>query len=100
MRAVALIALMTATPLMALHKTVNTGVATFGDTLTYCLNWSNDSSASVNMLLWDTLPSVLTYVGCNGGCTAAGNYVNWNLGAKASGSSGQVCVWAKITGYP
>ena len=90
----------TPTPRMPLVKTVNTSIATFGDTLTYCLNWSNDSSGAVPMVLWDTLDAVLTYVGCNGGCSKAGQVVTWNLGSQGAGTSGQVCVWAKITAYP
>jgi len=90
----------TVTPLMQLTKTSNVAVATIGDTVTYCLNWKNDATAAEVMLIWDTVPAYLTYLGCNSGCSVAGTLVSWNLGSQASGASGQVCFWGTVNSYP
>ena len=89
-----------ATPVMGITKTVNASSATIGDTLTYCLNWKNDSSGAVTMLLWDTVSPFLTYVGCDNGCASSAGMVSWNLGSKAPAATGVVCFWARVSGYP
>ncbi len=90
----------TPTPRMALTKTVNRSQATIGDTITYCLNWSNDSSAAQPMVIWDTLHPVLSYLGGSPAPAVSGSYLRWDLGSVAAGSSGQICFWARIDGYP
>ncbi len=90
----------TPTPNMQLTKTVNRSQAMLGDTITFTLRWANPSSGSVDMELWDTLHPALTYLGCSNGCANSGRYVAWDLGPQASGSTGQVLVWARITGLP
>jgi hypothetical protein len=68
--------------------------------VTFCLAWTNDSFGAMPMVLWDTLPAAVTYMGCDHGCGAAGQMVTWNLGSVAAGSAGTACVWVKVTGYP
>lgn len=86
---------------VGLTKSINKNVFTFGDTVTYCMAWSNTGTAPVAVTIWDTLAAVLTYIGSdNGGSPAAGNLVVWNLGTQPANSSGTVCVWARITAYP
>jgi uncharacterized repeat protein (TIGR01451 family) len=90
----------TPTPRMALTKTVDRARAVVGDTITYCLHWSNDSSSAQPIVLWDTLHPVLSYVGADPAPAVSGSYLRWDLGAVAAGASGQICFWARITGYP
>lgn len=89
----------TPTPQMKLVKSVNTGVAVIGDTLTFYLDWSNDASAGVTYQLWDSVSPFISYMGCNGGCSYAGSVVRWSFAASA-GSSGQVAFWGTINGAP
>lgn len=88
------------TPGMELVKSASVGVATLGDTITFCLQWKNDSQSSVPMLLWDSLQPYLSYLGCDHGCTEAGQLVDWNLGLVLPGATGTACFWAKVSGYP
>ncbi len=83
----------TPTPKMALTKTSSVGTATIGDTITFCFNWSNDSSGTVTMDIWDTVSSFLTYQSCNTGCTHARSLVHWTFSssgehARARSASG------------
>jgi uncharacterized repeat protein (TIGR01451 family) len=89
----------TPTPSMPLSKNSNVSTATLGDTVTYCLNWNNNSNSAQTMIIWDTLSTSISYLGCDNGCTKAGQLLNWNLGSKASGSNGSVCVWGTVVGY-
>jgi hypothetical protein len=89
----------TPTPLMTLNKSVNKTQAMLGETLTFYLDWTNDSSNATTYKIWDSVSPYLTYVGCNSGCTSSGSVVNWSF-AAASGSSGQVAFWAYISSTP
>lgn len=86
---------------VSLVKSINQTVFSFGDTVTYCIAWSNTGTAAVAINIWDTLSPVLTYLGStNGGTLNAGNVVVWNLGSQAANTSGSVCAWGRITAYP
>jgi uncharacterized repeat protein (TIGR01451 family) len=85
---------------MSLVKSANVTQATLGDTITFCLQWQNNSQSATVMTLWDTVSSYLTYLGCNTGCSESASLVTWNLGSQSAGSSGTVCFWAKVSGYP
>jgi uncharacterized repeat protein (TIGR01451 family) len=89
----------TVTPALALVKSSNVSQATIGDTITFCLAWSNDSGVIKVVNHWDTIPSTLTYVGCSNSCTKTGSVVSWSVNA-AIGASGQACFWGKVNGYP
>ena len=89
----------TKTPLMPLTKTANVASATIGDTITFCIAWTNDSSATQTVHFWDTVSPYLTYVGCSNACTKTGNTVAWGVSAP-SGASGQSCFWGTVSGYP
>lgn len=92
------------TPKMQLTKTSNLSTATVGDTITFCLFYSNDSSAVATINVWDTVSTFLTYVGCNSGCTppgGPGGVVSWSItGVPALTGSGSVCFWGTVNGYP
>lgn len=93
----------TPTPGMQLTKTADKPQATLGDTITYTINWVNDSSAARTMTIWDTVPANLTYVGCNapvGSCSQSGGLVTWSLGSQGAGASGSVTFWATVSSYP
>lgn len=89
----------TPTPAMALVKTVNVAQATIGDTITYCLAWSNGSNSTVPYRIWDSVPSVISYQGCSLGCAVSAGVVSWNFSANA-GTSGSLCFWGTVSGYP
>jgi uncharacterized repeat protein (TIGR01451 family) len=90
----------TPTPRMALLKTVNVSQAVLGDTITYCLDWSNDSSAPQTIVFWDTLDPVLTYLGGSPAPSQSGQTLTWNLGPQAPGNAGQACFWVRVDAYP
>ena len=90
---------LTVTPQMALTKSANVSQATIGDTITFCLNWSNDSGGTKIVNSWDSIPATLTYLGCSNSCTKTGSVVAWSVNA-AAGASGQVCFWGTVNGYP
>jgi uncharacterized repeat protein (TIGR01451 family) len=90
----------TPTPRMALTKTVDRSTATIGDTLTYCLYWSNDSGTPQHMVLYDQLVPILSFVGGTPAPSQAGQLLTWDLGMVPAGSSGQVCFGARVDGYP
>jgi uncharacterized repeat protein (TIGR01451 family) len=85
---------------VSLVKSINKNIFTLGETVTYCIAWSNTGTAAVNISIWDTLDPVLTYVGSDNAGFATGQVVRWNLGSQAANSSGSVCVWAFINAYP
>ena len=85
---------------MPLAKSVNTGGATIGDTVTYCLTWNNNSGTPQTFNVWDTVPSLITYMNCISACVKTGNVVSWSVVAAAPGSSGTFCFWGTVNGYP
>ncbi len=91
----------TTTPIgVPMAKTINVASATIGDTITYCISWQNNTGGSTNVVIWDTLPMAMTYLGADNSGTYAPRLVTWDLGSRANGASGSVCFWAVIAGYP
>ena len=88
------------TPAMPLVKTSNLANATIGDTITFCIAYTNDSGATQTIKVWDTVSSFLTYIACNNACTHAGSLVSWSVAGVAAGGSGSVCFWGTVNGYP
>jgi uncharacterized repeat protein (TIGR01451 family) len=89
---------------VSLVKSVNQGTFMLGETATYCFQWTSSGSDPANVVIWDTLNPILTYIGSTapGALQVIGgnNVVVWNLGPQAAGNSGSVCVWARIDAYP
>ncbi len=84
---------------ITLSKTESESTAVFGDTVTYCITVSNGSgSPVVGFHVWDTIPSVYTYQGCDNSCTQAGSLLLWTITIPAN-SYVTVCFWGKITSY-
>jgi uncharacterized repeat protein (TIGR01451 family) len=93
----------TPTPGLQLTKTADRATATIGETVTFSIAWVNDSSSTLAMVIWDTVPSHTTYVGCAtpvGSCGISGSVVSWDLGNRPAGSSGTVTFWAVVSSYP
>ena len=88
------------TPGLSLSKSANVTFAYLGDTVTYCLTYTNTSSSDKDTDIWDTVPANTLYLGCSGGCDlVGGTIVHWFL-TIGSGYSGTLCFWVKVTGYP
>ena len=88
------------TPSMPLVKTSNLANATIGDTITFCIAYTNNSSATQTIKVWDTISSFLTYIACNNSCTKSGSVVSWSVAGVAAGGTGSVCFWGTVNGYP
>ncbi len=87
-------------PVLNLSKSASSTFAYLGDTITYCLTYTNSSSSDRDTNIWDTVPANTLYLGCSGGCDlVGGTIVHWFLTVGA-GYSGTLCFWVKVTGYP
>ena len=89
----------TNTPTMPLVKTSNVSQATIGDTITFCIAWTNNASSAQTVHFWDSVSPYLTYVGCSNSCTKTANAVAWSVSA-APGASGSSCFWGTVSAYP
>jgi len=85
---------------MGLTKTSNVSQATIGDTITFCITYKNDSSATKTISIWDSLSAFVTYVGCDSSCSRSGQLVSWSIAGVAVNGTGTVCVWGTVNGYP
>lgn len=90
----------TPTPGMQLTKTADKSTASIGDTITYSIAWVNNANSNQAMVIWDTVPANVTYLGCDNGCSLSGGVLTWSLGSKAPGASGVVKFWAVVNSYP
>lgn len=84
-------------------KSADVTFAYIGDTVQYCLTYTNTTSADKDTHIWDSVPAHMIYVSCDSGCDIVvdGSYtiVHWFLTIGA-GYSGTVCFRAAVTGYP
>ena len=90
----------TPTPSMPLVKTSNVTSVAFGNTVTYCLSWTNNSNSIQSFNVWDTVSPFITYLGCLSGCAEAGGVVSWTVSNAAAGANGSFCFWGTVSGYP
>jgi uncharacterized repeat protein (TIGR01451 family) len=90
----------TATPAFPLVKSSAQTQVTIGETLTFCIRWTNDSSAARSNVIWDTVSAFLTYVGCSDSCTQSGGLVSWTISSLGAGQSVDRCFWGTVNGYP
>jgi uncharacterized repeat protein (TIGR01451 family) len=91
---------------ITLVKSVAKNVYLLGETITYCLLFTNIGSSPATFNIWDTIPAVTTYAGCDNGtkgyasgCAKSGNLVIWNVTAPAGGFD-TVCFYTKVTSLP
>ncbi|MCX8092750.1 MAG: DUF11 domain-containing protein [Candidatus Goldbacteria bacterium] len=89
---------------LKLFKSVNVTQATLGQTITYCITVTNTSGSTVTFNLWDTLPTVLDYVGCDNSCsvlnTGGRTIVSWTISNLAPSGSATRCFWGVVARYP
>jgi len=74
-------------------------VANVGDTVTFCINWTNDSSSTRTRTFTDNLLPEFTYVGGQAGCGAAGQLVTCSFSTNAN-TSGSKCFWVVVNSPP
>jgi len=95
----------TATPTtpIIITKTISKTIVALNDAITYCFDFTNGTSATQNFVLWDTIPAVTDYVGCDNSCstvTIGGNViVYWNVSIAASASK-HLCFWVNAARFP
>lgn len=91
------------TPGLLVHKSADVTYAYIGDTITYCLTYTNSTTSDMDTDIWDTVPANTLYLGCTNGCDivvdGGNNIVHW-FTTVGAGYSGTVCFWVKVTGYP
>lgn len=89
----------TRTPALPLTKSSNVSTIAVGQTLTYCVAWTNDSGSPLTRTFYDQLAAQLTWVGGDPGCSATGQLVTCSFAAGA-GASGSKCFWAVVNAVP
>jgi uncharacterized repeat protein (TIGR01451 family) len=80
-------------------KSASVSQASVGDTITFCVAWTNDSSAAMTRTFYDLLVPELTWLGGQSGCTASGQLVTCSFPA-AAGAGGSKCFWAQVNSAP
>jgi hypothetical protein len=88
------------TPAMPLLKTVNVSAAILGDTVTFCINWTNDSTSVRTFNVWDSISTYISYLGCISGCAKTGQVVSWTVTSANPGDTGTFCFWGTLNGFP
>src|ERR1035437_5501381 len=78
-----------------------------GDTVQYCITFTNVGAGPATFDIWDTIPDVTNFLWCTEGCTAPssgsqGNtyVVDWHLTNVPAGASGTVCMWVQLERWP
>lgn len=89
---------------LKIFKSVNVTQATIGTTINYCITVTNTSGSTVTFNLWDTLPAVLDYVGCDNSCSTSNiggrTIVSWTISNLAPSASATRCFWGVVARYP
>ncbi|HTI72493.1 MAG TPA: carboxypeptidase regulatory-like domain-containing protein [Candidatus Limnocylindria bacterium] len=76
-------------PILALSKSVDVNQANVGDQVTFTLTLSNTGGAATNVMIFDTLPEGLDYLGMVSGPTpgnASARSISWQLSLVPAGS--------------
>lgn len=78
-----------------------------GDTVQYCITFTNVGGSFATFDIWDTIPDVTNFLWCTDGCTAPSSgsqgstyVVDWHLTAVPPGTSGTVCMWVQLARWP
>jgi len=94
----------TPTPLIGIVKSASKQTVTLGETITFCLAITNNTSSSQTFNVWDTIPYVTTYRGCDNSCsttTIGSNFiVYWTISNIAPGQTVNRCFWVEVTSLP
>ena len=82
---------------VGLSKQVDKTSAASGETLTYTINYSNNTAGEVtNAKIEDPIPLGTTFVSAVNGGTSDGSKVIWNLGTIVAGGNGSVTFQVRI----
>jgi hypothetical protein len=88
---------------VSITKTISVTNVSLGQQITYCFDYHNYDVAPVNFNIWDTIPAVTDFVGCDSGCNTAtygsNVVVSWPI-TVASNATGAVCVWVAANRFP
>jgi uncharacterized repeat protein (TIGR01451 family) len=82
-----------------------------GDTITYCLTFTNNGTGPASFTIWDTIPAVTDFVGCDNGTkgysTGCGSLTMspwvlamWNIADVPVGGFDTICVYVKVNRLP
>ena len=71
-----------------------------GDIVTFCITATNTGSSAHTFNIWDTVPSGLTYSGCDNSCTQSGGVVSWTVTSLAASGAATRCYWASVNALP
>ncbi len=89
-------------PSLQISKSANVSAAYLGDTVTYCITYTNNSTDDKDTDIWDTVPGNMVFSGCDNSCDTQAygiyNVVHWYI-ALPPGAYGTVCFYARITDY-
>jgi uncharacterized repeat protein (TIGR01451 family) len=87
-------------PKFSLVKSADSAACySLGDTVTYCVAYSNLGCDSSNFQIWDTVPSALLYQGATAPGFVSGGIVQWTIPFVPAGGSGSVCFWGVLQSY-
>jgi|GEM_PF-2176777 hypothetical protein len=88
---------------VSITKTISSSNVSLGQVITYCFDYHNYDVATANFGIWDTIPSVTDFVGCDSGCstTTYGSnvVVSWSLSVPTN-TTGAVCFWVAANRFP
>jgi len=83
--------------------------ALIGDTLQYCITFTNVGAVVTDLVIWDTIPYEVDFLFCQGGgCTTYPATVNglpttvvqWEINGLEVGVSGSVCFLVRVARFP
>ncbi len=88
---------------VSITKTISATNVALGQVITYCFDYHNYDVASNTFGIWDTIPAVTDFVGCDSGCTTAtygsNVVVSWSI-TDPSNTSGVACFWVAANRFP
>jgi hypothetical protein len=88
---------------VSITKTISATNVSLGQTITYCFDYHNYDTIPVTFGIWDTIPAVTDFVGCDSGCstTTYGSnvVVSWSV-TVPSNTTGAVCFWVAANRFP
>lgn len=79
-----------------------------GDTVQYCITFTNQGIVVSDLNIWDTIPYELDFlyatIPYNTQTVSVNGYnhtmVYWTLPSVVPGDSGSVCIWARVARFP
>jgi|GEM_PF-6965881 len=100
----------TETPILrfGLQKSINAHEFVIGDTVQYCITFTNEGIVVSDLHIWDTIPYELDFLFATGTYNTQTVSVNgynhtmvyWTLPSVVPGDTGSVCIWARVARFP